>query len=282
DSTALDGHLIPGLSPTGVPRELKDTSVPFMYNDMESFENALKKLGGNLAAVVMEPMRSQFPEDDFVAKVAARCRESGAVFIVDEITSGLRYGFPGALSKVGVDPDIVVYAKAMSNGFPFAAIIGREQVMTDAEASFISSSYWTDGVGPAAALAVLEKMQRLNVQEVVWNKGVKFKKALQELAMRYPACKLLVAGMPASPTLAFQLGELSSVTKNVYIKKMLEKGFLVSSIFYLMYAHKEHHIEQALQALERVFAEIEEMIIKGKLSQESEVDETHKGFARLA
>lgn len=282
DSTALDGHLIPGLSPSGVPRELKDTSVPFMYNDMESFEKALEKLGGNLAAVVMEPMRSQLPEDDFVAKVAARCRESGAVFIVDEITSGLRYGFPGALSKIGVDPDIVVYAKAISNGFPFAAIIGREQVMADSEASFISSSYWTDGVGPATALAVLEKMQRLNVQEVVWNRGVKFKKALQELAIRYPACQLLVGGMPASPTLAFHLGALSSVAKNVYIKKMLERGFLVSSIFYLMYAHGEHHIEQVLQALETVLASIEEMIIEGKLHDEHGADDSQKGFARLA
>ncbi len=282
DTSALDGHLIPGLSPRGVPRELKGTSVPFRYNDMKSFEAAMKQLDGNIAAVVMEPMRSELPEENFVAKVAARCREVGAVFIVDEITSGLRYGFPGALSKIGVDPDLVVYAKAISNGFPFATIIGREQIMTDAEASFISSSYWTDGVGPAAALAVLEKMENLNVQELVWNKGLKFQKELRQLSASYPACKILVSGMPASPTISFQLGELSLVAKNVYIRKMLEHGFLVSSIFYLMYVHEKSHLEQLLKALKIVFAAIEELIINKDLSIEPGVEESNKGFSRLA
>src|SRR5690606_6651227 len=113
----------------------------------------------------MEPMRSQFPRDHFLERIREKCRQKNAVFVVDEITSGLRYGFPGGLSKTGVEPDMVVYAKAMSNGFPFAAVIGREQVMNEAEDSFISSSYWTDGVGTAAALAVLKKMQRLNIQQ---------------------------------------------------------------------------------------------------------------------
>src|SRR5690606_36382833 len=113
---ALDGHLLPGLEPKGVPRELQGTSVPFRYNDLASFDQALQQLGNNLAAVVMEPMRSQFPQDDFVAKVAARCRAAGAVFVVDEVTSGLRYGFPGALSRLNLEPDLAVYAKAMSNG----------------------------------------------------------------------------------------------------------------------------------------------------------------------
>ncbi|HEX5026818.1 MAG TPA: aminotransferase class III-fold pyridoxal phosphate-dependent enzyme, partial [Agriterribacter sp.] len=205
-----------------------------------------------------------------------------AVFIVDEITSGLRYGFPGALSKIGVEPDVVVYAKAMSNGFPFAAIVGREKIMNDGETGFISSSYWTDGVGPAAALAVLEKMERLNVQEVVWNKGVKFKKAVHDLALRYPACKLQVGGMPSTPTIAFQLDELAAVAKNVYVKKMLEHGFLVSSIFYLMHAHEDQHIEQLLYAMQNVLAAIEQMIVGGKLSHEPAVTTRNNGFTRLA
>lgn len=282
ESNSLDGHLLPGLAPKGVPRELRGTSIPFRYNDPESFEKALQQLGENFAAVVMEPMRSQEPQNDFVAKVAATCREAGAIFVVDEITSGLRYGFPGALSRIGIHPDMVVYAKAMSNGFPFAAILGTDRVMNEADASFISSSYWTDGVGPAAALATLEKIERLNVQEVVWNRGLGLQKMLHELAVRYPSCKLQIGGMPATPTLAFQLGEHSSAAKALYVGKMLDQGFLVTSIFYLMYAHKDRYIDQLLDAMDKVLADMEQLIATGRFEEEAKNSVAQDGFVRLA
>ena len=279
---ALDGHLLPGLEPKGVPRELQGTSVPFRYNDFLSFEEAVSKLGENFAAVVMEPMRSQFPQDNFLKKIREKCKQKNAVFVVDEITSGLRYGFPGALSKVGVDPDMVVYAKAMSIGFPFAAIVGREKIMNAADGSFISSSYWTDGVGTAAALAVLKKMQELNVQQVVWEKGVKFQRALKEIADRYPSCAIEIGGMPATPTLTFQLAENAPAAKTLYIRKMLEKGFLVSSIFYLMHAHEEKHIAALLEGLDHVLAGMEKIIADGALPEEAGSYTAGTGFTRLA
>lgn len=282
DNDALDGHLLPGLLPKGVPRELHGTSVPFKYNDLESFELALSQLNENLAVVVMEPMRAHYPQDGFVTKVAARCRELGVVFIVDEITSGLRYGFPGALSQLGVEPDMVVYAKAMSNGFPFAAVVGTDEVMDAANESFISSSFWTDGVGTAAALATLEKVQRLNVQKVVWEKGKGLQKALHELAGKYPGCKISIGGMPSTPTLTFDLGNLSLNAKTFYIRRMLERGFLVSSTFYLMYAHSERQIEQLLLELEGVFKELEEVIHSGNLNSEQNTSISRTGFSRLA
>ena len=279
---ALDGHLLPGLVPSGVPRELKGTSVPFRYNDMESFEGALEALGSNLAVVVMEPMRSQLPLDNFVAKVAARCREKGAVFVVDEVSSGLRYGFPGALSHIGVEPDVVVYAKAMSNGFPFGAVIGRQEIMDAAGASFISSSYWTDGIGTAAALAVMEKMKRLNVQQVVWAIGVKFKEKLMAIAANYPGCSLAIGGMPVTPTLSFQLEGYSLAVKKVFIQKMLARGFLVSTSMYLMFAHKQRQIDLFLSSLDLVLYELEHEIIAGKFKNLNEGKSSQPGFARLA
>lgn len=281
-TNALDGHLLPGLQPKGVPRELAGTSVPFQYNDWDSFEAAIAALGENFAAVVMEPMRSQFPRGNFLEKIRYRCRQENAVFVVDEITSGLRYGFPGALSKTGVEPDVVVYAKAMSNGFPFAAIIGREEVMAEAEDSFISSSYWTDGVGTAAALATLKKMQDLNVQQSVWEKGLKFQQALKEIGSRYPLCNMAIAGMPSSPTIGFQSAENAQAVKTLYVRKMMERGFLVSSVFYLMLAHNETHISGLLEALDGVFSETERIIKEDRLHDELNGTVARTGFARLA
>jgi glutamate-1-semialdehyde 2,1-aminomutase len=183
---------------------------------------------------------------------------------------------------VGFDPDIVVYAKAMSNGFPFGAIIGREEIMREADSSFISSSYWTDGIGTAAALAVLEKMQRLNIQQVVWEQGLRLRKALQSIAAKYPSCKIIIGGMPPTLTLNFQLGEKSMAARTLYIRKMLARGFLVSSIFYLMYAHEEHHITKLVDALDRVFSEIEQVIHDGRLMEEAGFTGNQPGFARLA
>ena len=282
ETDALNGHLLPGLEPKGVPRELKGTAVPFRYNDLASLDAALAQLGGNLAAVVMEPMRSQLPKDDFIAKVAARCRAAGGVFVVDEVTSGLRYGFPGALTRLGVEPDVVVYAKAMSNGFPFGAVVGRDAIMQAADGSFISSSYWTDGVGPAAALAVLEKMQRLLVQEQVWARGGVLQAGLKALAARHPACRVIVGGMPATPTMNFDLGADAPLAQALYVRKMGERGFLVASCYYVMLAHDEAKVQQVLTAADETLGEIAGVIASGRLAEESGVARGQRGFARLA
>ena len=282
ETDALNGHLLPGLEPKGVPRELKGTALPFKYNDFASFEAALAKLGDNLACVVMEPMRSQVPKDDFLQKVAARCRAAGGVFVVDEVTSGLRYGHPGAMARLGIDPDVVVYAKAMSNGFPFGAVIGREPVMAAADGSFISSSYWTDGVGPAAALAVLEKVERLGVQKIIWERGDRLQQSLRALASRHPACRLLVGGMPATPTMVFDLGPDAPLAQTLYVRKMRERGYLVATYYYVMLAHEEPRIEAMLHAAEETMGEIAAIITRGTLAEESGVARGLRGFTRLA
>jgi glutamate-1-semialdehyde 2,1-aminomutase len=279
---ALNGHLLPGLAPLGVPRELRGTSVPFRYNDLASLDAALAQLDGNLAAVVMEPMRSQMPADDFVAKAAARCRAANAVFVIDEVTSGLRFGFPGALSRLNIEPDLVVYAKAMSNGFPFGVVIGKDVIMKSADASFISSSYWTDGVGPAAALAVLEKAQRLHLHELIWQRGTNLQASLKLVADKHPLSQLVVGGMPAIPTVTFNLGSEARSAQTFFVRKMLARGFLVSSVFYLMLAHEDDCIKQLLEAVEGVLGELDQSIISGSLATEKMNSGLPTGFARLA
>lgn len=282
ESDALNGHLLPGLEPLGVPRELKGTAVPFRYNDFASFEAALARLEGNLAAIVMEPMRSQFPQDDFVARVAAKCRAAGAVFILDEVTSGLRYGFPGAHQRLGLQPDVVVYAKAMSNGFPFATVVGRDEIMQAADASFISSSYWTDGIGPAAALAVLAKVKRLDVSTLVWERGARLQESLRTLASRHPACQWVVGGMPATPTLTFNLGADAPMAQALYVRRMHERGFLAASFHYVMLAHDDAKTASFLAAADEVGGEIARHITDGRLEEIAGVSRRSQGFARLA
>lgn len=279
---ALDGHLLPGLEPRGVPRELRGTAVPFRYNDPASFEAALAGLKDAPAAVVMEPMRAQFPREDFVARVAARCRAAGAVFILDEVTSGLRCGLPGAHTRLGVTPDLVVYAKAMSNGFPFGVVVGRDDLMQAADASFISSSYWTDAVGPAAALAVLEKAARLDLAGEIWAKGEAFQASWRGLTARHPAARVVVGGIPAVPTISFDHGPLAGAAKARYVRGMAARGFLAATYHYLMHAHGPAEIAAFFTAADEVLADLAAAAAAGDLARESGGAAAQTGFARLA
>jgi glutamate-1-semialdehyde 2,1-aminomutase len=281
DDAALDGHLLPGLQPLGVPRELAGTAIPFRYNDPASFQAALFKLGGNLAAVVMEPMRSEMPRDGFLQNVAAACRAAGAVHIIDEVTSGWRYGFPGACPGLGIQPDIAVYAKAMSNGIPCGAIIGTNAVMDAANSSFISSSYWTDGIGPAAALACIGKMQREGVQSQVWQLGESLQRRLGELAVRHGSLNLKIGGQPCAPSLAFGLGDDSAAAKALMVRGMLQKNFLFSGQLYVMWPHSEAMVTGMLSALDEVLGGIVAWQQSGRLREIAGPSVVATGFARL-
>lgn len=278
----LEGHLLPGLEPHGVPSELAGTAIPFRYNDYQAFDEAVAAADGAPAAVIMEPMRAELPRDGFLEKIAERCRASGTVFIIDEVTAGWRFGFPGGCATVGIEPDIAVYAKAMSNGIPCAAIVGRGEVMDAADDSFISSSYWTDGIGPAAALACIEKMQRLGTQAYVWALGQTMQEKLRQLAERHPGLKLKVGSQACAPSLAFQLGDDSLAAKTLMIRKMLGRGFLFSSQLYVLATHGPTQIDSMLNALDETLAELDKLQAVGKLQENVGEQKASSGFGRLA
>lgn len=270
DDAALDGHLLPGLQPLGVPRELAGTAVPFRYNDPASFQAALQKLDGKLAAVVMEPMRSEFPRDGFLQTVIADCHAAGAVFVLDEVTSGWRFGFPGAAPMLGIEPDIAVYAKAMSNGYPAGAIVGKNEVMDASNNSFISSSYWTDGVGTAASLACIGKMRRERVQKHLWSLGERLQTGLSEVASRYPTLGLKIGGMPCAPSIVFA----NSSAKPLMIRHMLQRGYLISSQLYVTWCHDDEKVAGMLAALDESLALVSQATL-------DTAEAPQQGFARL-
>jgi len=140
DDVALDGHLLPGLEPKGVPRNLQGTSIPFLYNDTVGFLSLLEKHKNEVGVVVLETVRNDIPNKDFIETIRIKTKELGIVLVLDEITCGWRICVGGAHLKLGFDPDIAVYGKAMSNGYPMAAIVGKKEVMEAAQGSFISST----------------------------------------------------------------------------------------------------------------------------------------------
>ena len=170
----------------------------------------------------------------------------------------------------------------MSNGFPCAAVVGRDAVMEAAAGSFISSSYWTDGVGPAAALACIGKMQRQGTQARVWSLGQILQQGLRELAAGHPALKMAVGGQPAAPSLGFGLGPDTAAAKALYIRQMVARGFLVSGQYYVMGTHDESQIQSLLAALDEVLTALDVLQAEDRLQSAAGEVKTSQGFSRLA
>ncbi len=280
DDQALDGHLLPGLEPAGVPRGLKGSALPFKFNDLPALEKILADNKGKVAAIMMEPTRSAPPAPGFLERVRSLADEHGAALIFDEVTIGFRLCVGGAHMVYGIAPDMAVFGKAVSNGYPMAAVIGRSEVMQSAQRSFISSTYWTEGVGPAAALATLRELRRRNVPAHLKKIGTLLQSGLGECAKRH-GLKLAVAGHPPEPLLAFDYGDRSQALYTLYVQEMLARGFLASRVIYLTYAHKEGHIAAFLRAADKVFPVLVEAAEKNDVEKRLRGPVAHTGFRRL-
>ena len=277
---ALKEHLLPGLSPAGVPSQLAGTALPFAYNQIDTLKKIVERHGPRLAAVVMEPTRNTEPATGFLEGVRELCDKMGAVLVFDEISIGWRLTLGGAHLRFGVHPDIAVFAKAMGNGHPMAAIIGRANVMQAAQESFISSTYWTESVGPVAALATIHKMQRVSVPEHIEAIGKRLHEGVLEIVGR-ESIPLKLSGYPAMTYFGFDHPD-GLALQTLFTVRMLGHGILAGGAFYPSLAHAPEHVDQYLAAAEEVFAELGEALKKGDVTDRIGGPIRHSGFARLA
>ena len=281
ESDALRGHLLPGLSPLGVPRELRGTALTFGFNDRQALQAILDQHGDKLAAVIMEPCRSQDPDPGFLEFVRDGAHRAGALLIIDEITIGFRLHRGGAHLKFGVNPDLAVFAKALGNGHPMAAVIGTRQAMAGAHDSFISSTYWTESVGPVAALAVLRKMQTVDVPAHVAHVGTRVQRFWGESGRRH-ALPVHVGGYPCLAHLRFDHPQADAL-RTLYTQSMLARGFLAGTGLYPTLAHTDAIIDRYGEAIDAVFKEIATVLAAGgDVTAHLRGPVAHSGFRRLA
>jgi len=276
---ALGEHLLSGLEPVGVPEVLKGTALTFRYNHPEDLKEILSMYNGEIGAVVLEAIRSEPPTEDFIATVHSTASELRAALIVDEISSGFRMNTGGAHLKLGIKPDIAVFSKALGNGYPMAAVIGKNSVMEAAQNSFISSTYWTERIGPAAALAMIKKHKDQDVSEKLMETGKKIQQGWRSIAQRHNL-PIQVKGIPPLSHFSFEHQE-ANILKALFIQMMLEKGMLAGSSFYAMWSHQQEHVEAYLQSFDRVFAQLSNWLQDGKLHEHLQGEPSASGFKRL-
>ena len=275
---SLDGHLLPGLQPNGVPEGLAETTIPFKYNDIEALEKIFTDNKGDMAGIIMEPIRNEEPRAGFLEKVKELARKNNAVLIFDEITAGWREITAGMHMKYGIEPDIAIFGKTISNGFPMAAIIGVDTVMEAAQNTFISSAYFTDRIGPASALKTLQIHREINAGQVVSEMG-KFVQMQWALISKSHGINLSIGGIPALSHFAFDSHNPELMT--LFIQKMLDKGFLVTNQFYPTIAHEKMHLNKYIEAFDSAFSDIAKSVDSGTFLKDIRGPIKHMGFSRL-
>ena len=247
NSGNLDGQLLPGLEPLGVPRELKDTAVPFTNID------ELAKTGAKV--IIMEPCRSGLPDIEFLKDVRGYADAQGAVLIFDEVTSGFRMNLGGIHLTTGVNPDLAVFGKALGNGYPIAAVIGKREIME--QHTFISSTMWSERLGFAAALATIDKMEREHVQADLIKYGEMILDGWQGFE---------TSGIPPLAHI-----NLSLEQQTYYAQEMLKRGYLVGASVYTTYAYTEEIVDKFIDHSKEVLSQ--PVKLEGKVIQ--------PGFTRI-
>jgi glutamate-1-semialdehyde 2,1-aminomutase len=273
----LDQHLLPGLEPNGVPQSLKNTVFPFNYNDYAALE-ALVNIE-NIGVIKMEVERNRGPEENFLQKVRQLATENNIILIFDECTSGFRETYGGIHKKYGIEPDMAMFGKALGNGYAITATIGRREIMEAAQSTFISSTFWTERIGPTAALKTLEVMEREKSWETITKIGLSIRERWQQLADKH---QLSIShwGLPALTGFTIE-SDHALAYKTLITQEMLGKGYLAGNSVYVCTEHTPEVIDGYFRALDPVFGLIQECeqghdvmgLLRGPIC--------HSGFKRL-
>ena len=273
----LNKHLMPSLGIKGVPKNLQDTIYPFKYNNFEEIEKLVnhKKIG----VICMEVVRNEEPKNNFLKKVRNLATKKGIVLIFDECTSGFRSNFGGIHKLYNIKPDIALFGKALGNGYPITAIIGTEEVMKNAIGSFISSTFWSERVGPTAALTTLNEMEKIKSWDKITNNGKKLIKSWKNLSQKYNL-NLTIQGLPALCSFTFT-SKNSNKYRNLITQEMLKKGFLASTVVYSSICHSDSILKRYLYELEIIFKIIEKCENGEKIDKYLKYPQSYSAFERL-
>lgn len=278
----LNSHLFPGIEPIGVPQALAGTALPFPYGDLAALGERLDEHRGQIAAVIMEPLRSELPPAGYLEGVVRLAREHGAVAIFDEVSSGFRLAIGGVQEYVGVTPDMTVIAKAMSNGYPMGAVVGRRDVMEPAARMFISSTYWSDTIGLQAALTTIRELRRRDVPRQLHAFGEQLQRRFNAVA-ETSGLPARCVGLPVHPHWDFQVEDphVRTLLTTLYIQEMAKHGCHGYASFYLNAAQGEAELAQTEAALRDVLPRLADAHDAGKLESLLECPLSADAFRRL-
>ncbi|HEU4641729.1 MAG TPA: aminotransferase class III-fold pyridoxal phosphate-dependent enzyme [Gemmatimonadaceae bacterium] len=195
-------------------------AVPF--DDPQALVDAVRAAGDALAAIVLEPVIERLPSEEWVRTARRLCDETGAVLVFDEMKTGFRLRTGGYQEYAGITPDLAVFGKALANGYPLAAVVGRARVMDAARDTWISSTLAGETVALAAAGAVLEWHARGEVCEALWEAGEEMRSGVERAIAASELDGVRVRGIPPMWLIDFD----DDARRSRFLELALEGGVL--------------------------------------------------------
>ncbi|MEM7539554.1 MAG: aminotransferase class III-fold pyridoxal phosphate-dependent enzyme [Chloroflexota bacterium] len=271
-----------GIEPIGVPSGLAGSVIPFVYGDLDMLADLLKMYQGKVAAIMMEPMRTELPPTGYLEGVQALAAEHDVILIFDEVSCGWRMSIGGVQGYLGVTPDMTVLAKCMSNGYPMGAVVGSQAVMEPAKRMFISSSYWSDNVGLIASLTTIRELKRRQAQTRFEAIGEQLRATLNQ-AIADAGMQGACTGVYANPTLTLETPDDIDPRKvsTLFIQEMARRGVHCYMSFKATLAHSDEDIVQTGRAATGALKVIKAGLDAGNLDDLLDADLKKEPFRRL-
>ncbi len=277
DDSNLNGYLLPGLKPKGVPQVLDKTIFPFRYNDLNELKKIVKE--HEIGVIKMEVVRNIAPENNFLLEVRKFADKNNIILIFDECSSGFRETNGGIHKKYNIFPDMAIFGKALGNGYAITAVIGKRVIMEEAQSTFISSTFWTERIGPVAGLKTLEVMNNLSSWDIITQQGLKVQKKIVQIADSYKI-PIEVFGIPALTGFNILLDNWLKY-KTLICQEMLKSGILASNLIYLCIDHNDEILDIYFNKLDEIFKLIKDCQEKGNIDEYLHSPVCQTGFQRL-
>ena len=255
----LNSMLMEGIKTDGIPKFLKNSTIPFQYNDIDNFLKIAKRR--DVGSLIMEVKRNYDPHNNFLEKIREVCSKYKICLIFDECTSGFRENFGGLHLKYKVNPDLAIFGKALGNGYAITAILGKEEIMNTFNNTFISSTFWSERVGPVAGLATLKEMENIKSWKIISDLGNYFREKLNKVAKKNNL-EIAIEGIPSLTTYRFKKN--NQKYKTYISKKLIDKNILGTNAVYFSSSHSKKNIDLYINYLDEIFYEIKKDTLKKK------------------
>ncbi|MEO5373703.1 MAG: aminotransferase class III-fold pyridoxal phosphate-dependent enzyme [Alphaproteobacteria bacterium] len=251
----------------GIPRFNQDLTHAFSYNDLDSLAQVFERHKNQIACVIMEPLQVAEPKDNFLHKVRDLAHANGALLVFDEIITGFRFAEGGAQQLIGVTPDLACFAKAMSNGMPVSAVVGKHEYIQALENTFFSFTYGGETLSLAAARATIDKIRREKVIDHLWTVGGRLKEGFNALAARHGVEDFVQClGYPCRTVVSFDgRGRFDSLEiKTLFQQETIKRGVLFGGYHSMSFSHTADIVDRTLEVYDDTMKVLRSIIDQNK------------------
>lgn len=245
-----------GVRSRGVPAEVQELTVSFQYNDPASLEALFAAHPGRIGGVILEPMTTTLPREGFLERVKEIAHRNGAILIFDEVITGFRLARGGAQEYFGVTPDLATMGKGLGNGMPISVVLGKAEVMQVFEEIFFSFTFGGETLSLAAALKVIEIMERDDFWGHITALGTRLQDGFHQLAAEFALSEVAeCAGLPQWTVVNFKAhGAIEPLLlKSLFQQELLKRGVLFSGSQFISLSHTHEDIDHTIEGYREAF-----------------------------